>query len=63
MITRDEFMAAAEQLDQTVTQLALLALTFRRLGHEIWPDPKPPEPQEKLPDFNYQTGTKPDGTF
>jgi hypothetical protein len=49
MTTRTEFNAAVDQLERTVTELALVALTFRRLSRDLWPDPKPEDPAVSPP--------------
>jgi hypothetical protein len=52
MTPREEFQSAIEHLDETITQLALLAICFRRLERDLWPEAKA--------DFDYMTGTVPE---
>jgi hypothetical protein len=36
MTPQEEYRASVEQLEETVTQLVLLAKSFRRLEQELW---------------------------
>jgi hypothetical protein len=60
MMSRDEYRAAVEHLEEAVTHMALLAQCFRRLERSLFPSEELEEPPMLKPDFNYMTGRPPD---
>lgn len=56
MIPREEFEAAVHELEDAVTKMALLVMTFRRLQQRV----KSEDAGKQKPDFDYMTGQRPE---
>jgi hypothetical protein len=54
MTTLEELQTAIEQLEEAVTRMALLVLTFRRLLRDLNSEDK--DSGHRVPDFDYRTG-------
>jgi hypothetical protein len=63
--TLAELGVALDLLEETLARMGLLMLTLRRLQRELEGQPESlahDAGQSPRPDFDYRTGTKPDGT-